>query len=364
MDALYDVNNPENSTVSAGPDPVLVRKRVKRSYGSATSAMLIQLAVTLAVTLGYSFINGAALAVKLKAEHPEFDQMQLTAEATKAAQEAGSSFTGILFTFGGAFLGLLAAVLIGHKSLGAFSIKDSFNKDFRVKLLPLGLFSIMAIQPVAIVINALLVAVTGSTGMPEELAQSFELTDDIATNILILSYVCVIAPIMEELLYRGFILNALSPVDRKFAVIVSACLFSLMHGNFMQFPNTLLVGLLLGYTAVRSGSIIPSILTHIVLNVTAMVMSLVGEKGGETAMGIFLICEFVLGLVFIITYLKKNGKINNETDGMVTGYRAPLPAESANTVKLLFSCPSFWIVVVYYLFNAVVLLVASMAPAA
>ena len=45
------------------------------------------------------------------------------------------------------------------------------------------------------------------------------------------SYVVIIAPIVEEFIYRGAILTALSPYGRGAAVLFSALAFGLMHGN-------------------------------------------------------------------------------------------------------------------------------------
>ena len=48
------------------------------------------------------------------------------------------------------------------------------------------------------------------------------------------SYVVIIAPIVEEFIYRGAILTALSPYGRGAAVLFSALAFGLMHGNIPQ----------------------------------------------------------------------------------------------------------------------------------
>ena len=64
-------------------------------------------------------------------------------------------------------------------------------------------------------------------------------------------YASILAPIAEELLFRGYVLRTLRPFGKKFAVFASAFLFGLFHGNLLQTPYAFLMGLLLGYVAVE-----------------------------------------------------------------------------------------------------------------
>ena len=62
-------------------------------------------------------------------------------------------------------------------------------------------------------------------------------------------YASILAPLGEELLFRGFVLRTLRPYGKRFAVFGSAFLFGLFHGNLLQTPYAFLMGLLLGYAA-------------------------------------------------------------------------------------------------------------------
>jgi len=64
-------------------------------------------------------------------------------------------------------------------------------------------------------------------------------------------YASILAPIAEELLFRGYILRSLRPYGKKFAIFGSAFLFGLFHGNLLQTPYAFLMGLVLGYVAVE-----------------------------------------------------------------------------------------------------------------
>lgn len=64
-------------------------------------------------------------------------------------------------------------------------------------------------------------------------------------------YASILAPISEELIFRGYILRSLRPYGKRFAILGSAVLFGLFHGNLLQTPYALLVGLVLGYVTVE-----------------------------------------------------------------------------------------------------------------
>ena len=75
-------------------------------------------------------------------------------------------------------------------------------------------------------------------------------------------YACVLGPVAEELLFRGIVLRTLAPFGRKLAIVVSALLFGLFHGNLLQMPYAFVLGLVLGYSALQYRLVWP-ILLHV-----------------------------------------------------------------------------------------------------
>lgn len=84
----------------------------------------------------------------------------------------------------------------------------------------------------------------------------------------------LLAPLAEELVFRGAILKALLGWSKNhwMAIAISALLFALVHGNPVQMPHAFLVGLLLGWMYYRTGSIVPGVAYHWVNNTIAYVM--------------------------------------------------------------------------------------------
>ena len=64
-------------------------------------------------------------------------------------------------------------------------------------------------------------------------------------------YASILAPVSEELIFRGYILQSLRTYGKKFAIVFSAFLFGVFHGNLLQTPYTFLMGLVLGYVTVE-----------------------------------------------------------------------------------------------------------------
>ena len=84
----------------------------------------------------------------------------------------------------------------------------------------------------------------------------------------------LLAPVCEELVFRGAVLRALLRWTPRhwLAIAISALLFALIHANPIQMPHAFLVGLLLGWLYYRSDSIVPGIVYHWVNNSIAYVV--------------------------------------------------------------------------------------------
>lgn len=131
---------------------------------------------------------------------------------------------------------------------------------------------------------------------------NFSLTDNPAETAIMLTYVCFVGPILEETLFRGLILQSLRPWGDKLAIVVSGVLFGLMHMNLFQGLTAALLGMLFGFVAIKSGSIIPTVILHILYNSTLMAFELRGLEDNpalQTAYQIFLGITLLAGLVLI-----------------------------------------------------------------
>lgn len=84
----------------------------------------------------------------------------------------------------------------------------------------------------------------------------------------------LLAPLAEELVFRGAILRSLLKWASRpwVAIAISAVFFAVAHLNPAQLPHAFLVGLLLGWMYYRTDSIVPCVVYHWINNTVAYVM--------------------------------------------------------------------------------------------
>lgn len=77
----------------------------------------------------------------------------------------------------------------------------------------------------------------------------------------------IVAPIGEEIIFRGMITKLLLEEYRPTkAILISALIFGIIHFNPAQIPGAFIIGILFGWLYYRTGSIIPGIVLHFINN--------------------------------------------------------------------------------------------------
>jgi len=108
---------------------------------------------------------------------------------------------------------------------------------------------------------------------PKEYINSLmKLFDQDVTLWQSLLVVAVLPGICEEIMFRGWLIRFFEGKQARYAVIVSALLFAIFHLDPFRLLPTFLLGLLLGWLTVRSGSIVNSMLSHAVNNALALLV--------------------------------------------------------------------------------------------
>jgi len=77
----------------------------------------------------------------------------------------------------------------------------------------------------------------------------------------------VIAPVMEEIIFRGFLIPALKGrLGVRYAILISAAIFAAVHMDKFAFLQIFILGILLGYLYEKTQSIAASVVVHILHN--------------------------------------------------------------------------------------------------
>ena len=99
--------------------------------------------------------------------------------------------------------------------------------------------------------------------------------------------IALLAPILEELLFRGAIQGSLQEAGMRpwTAILVSSFIFGVVHMNPAQIPFAFLLGMMFGWLYYRTGSLLPGIVGHVLNNSVATVnMLLYGNATIEEQM--------------------------------------------------------------------------------
>ena len=128
----------------------------------------------------------------------------------------------------------------------------------------------------------------------------------------------LLAPLAEEMVFRGAVLRSLLRWKENpwIGIVISAVLFAVIHMNPAQMPHAFLIGLLLGWLYYRTDSIVPGLVYHWVNNTVAYVMynlypnpdlTLVELFGTEQKVLMALGCSL---LIFLPSLFQLNQRLN------------------------------------------------------
>ena len=193
-------------------------------------------------------------------------------------------------------IGDVIAIIIAMKTTKIKIKEDIFTKNKSSKMfILLGTISCIGIGMISSIIYLIYSTIIKHYGIiiPEP---DFSFPTQSIYLILFLIYVCLLGPILEEIIFRGFILKSMQKYGNLTAIIVSSILFSMFHLNLVQFVNPVLMGIVLAFITIKSKSIVPSIIAHIFNNSIAFIaagISLLKMPLVESIFGvIYFLVEF------------------------------------------------------------------------
>ena len=130
------------------------------------------------------------------------------------------------------------------------------------------------------------------------------------SDISMFLYVGLAAPLFEELVFRGLLMRSIEPYGQRLAIVLSALLFGLYHGNPVQTPYAFLVGLVLGYVAMEY-SMLWSIVLHILNNMVLgdLLPMALKSFSEQTQNIIYLVINGLFLLIGVIVVIKNRKEL-------------------------------------------------------
>lgn len=119
----------------------------------------------------------------------------------------------------------------------------------------------------------------------------------------------LIPPLVEEFALRGVLMQSLRKYGNLFAIVTSAFVFGVFHGNAVQIPFAFLCGLVIGYAVIASESLWTGVIIHALMNgMSAISSGLVyyfDEYVSNTFFYVASAIGITLGIIAVIVYLTR-----------------------------------------------------------
>lgn len=184
------------------------------------------------------------------------------------------------------------------------------NKRTEINQYDFSLSSIKIMALVSISLIAIQIGIVSPIGkllpMPESMQKIFI---EFANQNGVFSFITIViaAPLIEELIFRGIILNGLlqrySPVK---SIVLSSILFGIVHLNPWQFVSAFIIGAFSGWVYYRTKKLSLSILIHLVNNLVAFVImyfigaeNMMNESLSELYGGFTNLILITVGAIFV-----------------------------------------------------------------
>ncbi len=230
----------------------------------------------------------------------------------------GMSLINMLYTLivvGGSFFALKKtldnmgngkALKLENKPKESIPLDFSGPKDWKKTLLiiPIGLGGCMLANYIS---SALLTILEGfgiySTYNTLEDPQN---VFDIVTLFLATA---IMPALIEEISLRGILMTPMRKFGNAFAILASAYIFGIFHGDAAQISFAFICGLFFGYSVVVTGSIWPAVIIHGLNNslscISSVLVSYISEDAGNVFYYACTIGLILLGVIALYFYLKK-----------------------------------------------------------
>lgn len=215
-----------------------------------------------------------------------------------------------LFTLAEYAAGAILTILYGfyrYRRVEQVPYKFKFNKIPAITMV----VSVLMIMTMPVLTDPVSVLLP----MPDWAKKMFEEMFD--NNMYTYISVIILAPVLEETIFRGIILNGLlKTYSPQTAIVVSASIFAFVHLNPWQAIPAFLGGLLMGWMYWKTNSIIPGMILHFVNNLFSTLLGL-AFKDADTikqlmstpayvALYFFCVAVMMGGWLFLERYFEKN----------------------------------------------------------
>lgn len=199
------------------------------------------------------------------------------------------------------FLVIISARIAGIRLVSTLKLEDKKGIKSGLKMFPVVLLLNSVISTVINFVSKFFES--QGVVLPEA---DFSIENPTALAIVFeVLYLVVVAPLAEELIFRGLVLKTIAPYGKKLAIVVSALLFGLMHGNVKQFVGAFVCGMIFAAVDIKYGSILPSVIIHVLNNLLPVIYNIGNAVDSKALMVIYFVLFYSIMLVGIYILVTK-----------------------------------------------------------
>lgn len=232
---------------------------------------------------------------------PHFAQHYQTNDVFQIAMDCLLSVTVVFFPFFFCYLyqkrrGLQSEILFGTPNDGRAAVLLVF----------IALFFTTAGSYVS---GFLLTIFENLFGVTFEFPENSPAITSVPVFLLTVVQTAVIPAFTEEFAIRGVVMQPLRKYGEKFALLMSAAVFALMHGNMVQIPFAFIAGIAIGYAVLATESVWVGVAIHFLNNFNSVLMqvaidNLPNVQENMAILGI-LACVFLAGVICLVVYIRQ-----------------------------------------------------------
>lgn len=202
------------------------------------------------------------------------------------------SLAGILIPFG------IGGYFINKRTkTDVFNLGSPVSTKLMLAAIPFGFFICL----VGNYVTSLFVNFMDTVGV-HLTSPEYVVPSDFAGRFLYVITIAVVPPLVEEFAIRGVIMQPLRKYGDAFAIVASAFIFAVLHGNLIQAPFALIAGIGIGYAVCITNSVWTGVLIHAANNLYSVITEFMIEDITDEAMldRVYLLTMITLYAVSIL----------------------------------------------------------------
>lgn len=256
-----------------------------------------------------------------------------------SAFQSAFSIIGSFLYVGVPFFIVSLFIKTRDKSTNMLPLKKANTK--RVALcIPIGL----SICLFANIITNIFITILSALGVSLSQQSAGSLSASNAPELILALLATAVMPgLMEEFAMRGVVLQPLRKFGMAFAIISTSVIFGIMHGNLIQAPFAIIVGLCFGFFAVKCNTLWVAIIIHMLNNAFSVIMEFVQNTVSKTAYTVSYYVSFgviiAIGIACAIILLTTDKGFMSKGEGNVADESASLLTKGQKFVSFFINVP-------------------------